>query len=191
MNKADEKNSNSRPRPRGARPWQAAAVAVALAVTALLAAACGGGGSHGPGSGSGSDQNLAAAMDSYASCIRSHGVPDFYFTRQNINPSPPPYGAVIGVDGYTFVFDSTLAYWAAEKVCKHLAPFRSTPPRDTHQEFLNALKSAECMRSHGYPDWPDPNPTRPGFMIPGSIDTNSTQFQAVAKTCGLGAPPGS
>jgi hypothetical protein len=43
------------------------------------------------------------------------------------------------------------------------------------------------MRSHGYPDWPDPDPNHLGFRIPGSIDTNSTQFQAAAKTCGVPA----
>jgi hypothetical protein len=52
-----------------------------LAITALLAAACGGGGSHASGSGTSSDQSLAVVLDSYASCMRGHGVANFYFTH--------------------------------------------------------------------------------------------------------------
>jgi hypothetical protein len=178
----EQKTSKSGSRAAGARPWRAAAVAAALAATALLAAACDG--SHPPESGS--DQNVAAAVARFASCIRSHGVPGFYFTHQNVNPSAPPDGAVIGVGGgYTFVFASTLAFNAAAEACQHLAPFlRLTPRRETRQQFLQALKSAECMRSHGYPDWPDE--TNHGWLVPVGIDTSSTQFQTAAKTCGLG-----
>jgi hypothetical protein len=45
-----------------------------------------------------------------------------------------------------------------------------------------------CMRSHGYPDWPDPKLTGHGFRVPFGFDTSSPQFQAAARTCGL--PPG-
>jgi hypothetical protein len=179
----EQKIRNSGRRPADARPWRAATVAAALAATALLAAACGGG-PRSPGSGS--DQNVAAAVARFASCIRNHGVPGFYFTHQNVNPSAPPDGAVIDVGGgYTFVFASTLAFNAAAETCQHLAPFlRLTPPRETRHQFLQALMSAECMRSHGYPDWPDK--TKHGWLVPVGIDTNSTQFQTAAKTCGLG-----
>jgi hypothetical protein len=184
MNKDDQKNTNSARRPGGARPWRAAAVGAALAVTALVAA-CSGGGSHAPGSGSNRDQNLAVALDSFASCIRSHGVPGFHFTTST--PSPPSGWDVLGIDGYNAEYDPAPGFEAAQRACQHLNPGGMTPPHETHQQFLKAVKSAKCMQSHGYPDWPDPNPTRLGFRVPDSIDTNSTQFQAAAKTCGLPA----
>jgi hypothetical protein len=187
MSRDDHKNSNSVLRLGGAMPWRAAAVACALAATALLAAACGSGGSHAAGSGPSSGQNFAAELDSFASCVRSHGVPGFYFTTAT--PSPPPDGEVFGDHGYNVAFDpSSPAFKAAFQACQHLAPFSLNPPHASHQQFLKELKSAECMRSHGYPDWPDPNPAKLGFRVPVSIDTSSTQFQAAAKTCGL--PPG-
>jgi hypothetical protein len=121
VNKDDQANSNTRPRLGGARPWRVAALAAALAVTALLTAACSGGGphapasrsgsngggSHAPGPGSNPDQNLAVAMDSFASCMRSHGDPGFYFTRQTGTPSPPASGTgvVVDIHGYTAEVD--------------------------------------------------------------------------------------
>jgi hypothetical protein len=183
MSKDDHKNDRA-PRPGNARLWRAAAVAATLAVAAVMAAACGGGGPQAPGSGPSSDQNLATELDSFASCVRSHGVPGFHFTTT----IPPSDVASLGIGGYYAEYDSTPAFEAAQKACQHLYPGGMTPPSGTHQEFLRALRSAECMRSHGYPDWPDPDPTRLGFRVPVSIDTNSPQFQAAAKTCGL--PPG-
>jgi hypothetical protein len=84
--------NDSGPPPGDARPWRTAAVFAALAATALLAAACGGGGSHASGSGPNPDQNFAVALDAFASCMRSHGDPNFYFTRQTGTPSPRPMG---------------------------------------------------------------------------------------------------
>jgi hypothetical protein len=193
MNKDEQQNNSNGPRPGWARAWRAAGVVAALALTALLAAACGGGGS----SGSSSDQNMTAQLEAFASCVRSHGIPGFYFTRQTGTPSPPPAGTAPGAvmarnfNGYSVEFDpSSPVFEAAEKACLHLAPFFDrTPPRESHQEFLQALKSVDCLRSHGYPNWPDP-PHELGVSIPAGVDTSTPQFQAADKTCRLGAPPG-
>jgi hypothetical protein len=181
VDKDDQKNDRG-PRPDGTRLWRAAAVVAALAATGLLAAACGG--SQAPGSGPSSDQNLAAELDSFASCMRSHGVASFYFTKA----SPPPDVASLGMDGYYAEYTSTQASFnAAQKACQHLDPM-GTAPSGTHGQFLKLLKSAECMRSHGYADWPDPSPAHLGFRVPVSIDTSSPEFETAARTCGL--PPG-
>lgn len=177
MSKDDQQNERNA-RPRNARPWRIVAVVAALPVAGLLAAACGGGGSQSSG------QNLAAELDSFASCVRSHGVPGFYFTTSI--PSAPPDGGVIGDHQYYAAFDSNSAFEAAQKACQRLDPM-GTPSSVTHQQFLKALRSAQCMRSHGYSNWPDPNPNQRGFRVPVSIDTSSPQFQAAAKACGL--PP--
>jgi len=52
-----------------------------------------------------------------------------------------------------------------------------------------ALSYAQCMRSHGIQDFPDPtvqdnaHAKGVGFSMPGSIDTSSHQFKSAAKTC--------
>jgi hypothetical protein len=186
VNKDDRQNSSSGSRPGDGVLRRAAAVGAALAVTALPTAACGSGGSHAPGSSS--DQDTTAQLDSFASCMRSHGVPGFYFTRQRGTPSPPPPGGALvarSFNGYSVEFDpASPAFKAAEKACLHLAPFFSrTPPRESRQQFLRALKSVDCLRSHGYPDWPDP-PRSLGVTVPVGVDTSSPRFEAAVKKCG-------
>jgi hypothetical protein len=175
----------------GARLRRAAAIIAALALTGLLAAACGGGGPRPSGSGPSSDQSLAAVLDSFASCMRSHGEPDFYFTHSVTPPGPPQPGQlVLGFRGFFATADSGAQFQSAQKACRHLLPFGNASGSPTHQEFLSAVKAAQCMRSHGYPSWPDPNPNANGVSLPAGVDANSTQFQAAAKTCGVSVPPG-
>jgi hypothetical protein len=182
VDKGDQMNSNSGSCQGNARPWRAAGMVTALAVTALVAAACGGGGSHGSGSGSSSDQNVGAQMNAYASCMRSHGDPSFSFSRQTGTSSPPGDGAIVDVNGHVEIDPSSPGYEGAQKTCGYLQPsvFSSTPPQQSHQQFVAQLKFAECMRSHGYPNFPDP--TKHG-VIPAGIDVNTLQFQAAVKEC--------
>jgi hypothetical protein len=181
VNSGDQMNSNSGSCRGNAKPWRAAGMAAALAVTALVAAACGGGGSHASGSGSSSDQNIGAQMNYYASCMRSHGDPTFYFNQTGTS-SPP---ATVDINGHIEIDPSSPGYQGAEKTCGHLLPsvFSSTPPQQSHQQFVANLKFAECMRSHGYPNFPEPSPAK-HLVIPAGIDVNTPQFQAAVKTCG-------
>jgi hypothetical protein len=174
----------------GARPWWTATVVAAVVAAGIAAVACGGQGSHPAGPGAASDQNMAVILDSYASCVRSHGVPNFYFTHRAAPPSAPPPGTfVVGYRGWFAETASDAQFRSARNACQHLLPFGNAQSSDTHQEFLGALKAARCMRSHGYPNWPDPNPGAGGVGVPAGVDTESPQFQAAAKTCGVSVPP--
>lgn len=172
-------------RPVGLR--HAAAVA-ALAGAVLLAAACSGGGSHPSGSptpGQGSVQQ----MDRFAQCMRSHGEPNFYFS--NPQSTPNPSATVLTFMGYQVigVDPQTAQFASAMKSCKHLLP--GGGPRPVSQQQLNSMvKSAACMRAHGFPDYPDPQRGANGGVeelpLPSDIDTSSPQFLAAQKACGEG-----
>ncbi len=173
---------------RSARPagtaWLRPGLLAILAATALLAAGCGGG-SHPPGSGAVTRQNLSAQLDAYASCVRGHGVPDFYISRAG--SAPPSPGTVQEVfHGWVIPVDPSPS---AQKACQHLLPRHNLPTAgELHHQFVQALQAARCMRSHGYPNWPDPtvqNGLVPDF-VPAGIDVNSPRFQATAKACGAG-----
>jgi hypothetical protein len=187
-------NGNSGAGPARLWPWwlRAVAPAAALAGIALLAAACGGG-LHPAGSGASTPSNLAVAMDSYVQCMHKHGVPSLYVSRAS--SSPNPNSVLLIFHGYAIegANPSSPQFQSASKACQQLLP-HGTPPTaaELHQQFIQSLKSARCMRAHGYPDWPDPqvvNGRVPQF-IPSNIDTGSPQFQSAAKTCGEPVPPG-
>jgi hypothetical protein len=179
------KQDSARIRRRGRGLRQAT---VAAAATALLAAACSGGGSHpsapatpGPGS--------VQQMDLFARCMRSHGEPDFYLTTRQRNSNPS--ATVLSIMGYQVagIDPQTAQFASAMKSCKHLLPGGGGQPMS--QKQLNSLvKEAECMRAHGYPDYPDPERAPNGGVeeqpLPSSIDTSSPQFQAAEKACGEG-----
>jgi hypothetical protein len=78
-----------RPRWLAAGLTRAALLSAALAGAALLAAGCGGGS---PAAAPSASHGLptAAMLDSFASCVRSRGVPDFYFSRPTTSAADTP-----------------------------------------------------------------------------------------------------
>jgi hypothetical protein len=180
---------------RGRVRLRGVAAVAALAVAAPLAAACGGG-SHPAGPGASTQPNLAVAMASYVQCMHKHGVPGLSVSHVAHPPgSLNPNGTLLIFHGYAIQGASpgSPQFESANKSCQRLLP-HGTPPTaaELHQQFIQALKSARCMRAHGYPGWPDPqvvNGRVPNF-IPSDMDVHSPQFQAAAKACGEGLPPG-
>jgi hypothetical protein len=117
---------------------------VAVLATSVLIAGCGGG-SHATVT---TSQNTLAA---YASCIRSHGVSDF----------PDPTGGQGIPKDKIPVWNPRLP--AASKACAHLMPTAGLGPQvtaqQTHTRVANAIAFARCVRSHGFPRFPDPTNT--------------------------------
>lgn len=174
---------------------------------AVALAACGGSSpttpsSHSAFKGGGNGLKLAE-------CMRSHGVPDF--------PDPPSgsgggnliqessRGSIsVTVDGHKLNVSGP-AFQRAMQTCQKLQP--QGPPISGAQLAKlqkGALKMAECMRSHGVPNFPDPTvSTGPGGRGVGirlgvkgaggsGIDPQSPAFQAAQKTCMplIGGPKG-
>jgi len=188
---------------------------VALASIALLVAGCGssssssgvahlststsgdspvsGGGSSSPDSSASTQQKMVA----YAQCMRTHGVPEFPEPTEGklLFRSSDKNGHVTGLNPESAQFQ------AAQKVCGKLAPNGGKPPSAAEQTKMQeqGLKFSQCMRSHGVPNFPDPefrhSGAGVGIRIGGKgsgIDPNSPQFKAAQKTCqsDLPRPPG-
>lgn len=177
--------------------------AVATVLLSLLAAGCGGGGSPGIAS-VGSSTSATTTSDSsaggggkatgllaYASCMRSHGVPGF---------PDPVSGGGISKEQVVSAFRAVSASQgdAAQNACRHLLPANgslgggqpSAPV--TVADRADYLKAAACMRSHGFPSFPDPTfpPNSVNVDIPSSIDQNSSKFKSAATTCVKFIPAG-
>jgi hypothetical protein len=147
----------------------------------LLATGCAG---NSPASTSNAHANAGQAL-AFARCMRSHGVPEF--------PDP-------GASLPSHLDPRSPAFQAAQQACRQLDPKRLPPP--THPsagQRQAALRFAQCMRTHGYPRFPDPTPTLPstpsGIVLgafavfyvlgPTGIHAHSPGFLHAATACGV------
>jgi hypothetical protein len=166
-----------------------AAVAAAMAGLALLAA-CG----ASPSTASGGAANASAAASpasavAYSQCMRSHGVPAYPDPNSNGDlPKITP-----GNESQLGVTDSRFS--AAGKACQSLWPYQAPTQAQQRQELTNDLKFAQCMRSHGLPDFPDPTTSSGGrveFVLSSRLGINprSPQVLAKARECESVLPAG-
>jgi hypothetical protein len=180
---------------RGARRQAPAGLlAAALAGAVLLTAGCGGGTAN-AGASNGPGGVTVQKVDSFAACMRGHGVPNFYLSPKTAEPDPSSSQLVLSILGYqvTGINPQTQQFQSAMKACRHILGIHPPSQAVQHKQFVQALKQAACMRSHGYPDWPDPQmgPNGQGIMIPappGNVNPNSPQVQKAAKACRMGLP---
>jgi hypothetical protein len=174
-----------------------AAGMLAAAGLFLLAAGCGhGGSSSGGGSSNAGGSTSSASPVVYSACVRSHGVPNY--------PDPDSSGQLPKTDAGQLGVSSS-QYVAAQHACRHLLPTGGSirqqegecmpnndcPPALVQQMMTWDRELAQCMRSHGVPNFPDPTnggASGPWFNITkaGISDaaSHSRQFMAKLDDCG-------
>jgi hypothetical protein len=191
-------NDRTRVMRRPRRAWQptgrAAAAIIAMAGLALLAAGCGGGNDSG-GRGVanvGSSTSASSSASSSASngplafsrCMRSRGVPNF--------PDPSGRGAVPKETPQQLGVGSS-RYQTAQTACAHLLPNSGGLSRGEVQQAWSGTRNfAQCMRSHGVSNWPDPTDDGTGspvFYLQNKIDANASQIVTKMHACLHLIPP--
>lgn len=170
------------------RPLILASV-VAVAAVSLLAAGCGGGGSPGVGTGAASSTTATTTTTSngalaFAQCLRSHGLPKW--------PDPTSSGAFDKSKLQQTGYSVSQVRAVEDGPCKHLQPASPAAPTITAADRTDYLEAAACMRSHGFPDFPDP--TFPDnnihLDIPSSIDQDASRYRSAATICTKLIPAG-
>jgi hypothetical protein len=162
------------------RPLQRPGRIVAGVAVALVAACSGGSG--GPDVANVASSSASAVSSSggpasndsvaYSRCIRSHGVPEF----PDPNGSNSSGGIPKGTAQQFGVSSSQLQ--AAQRACQYALPTGSFQqaanlcmmngecPQALVQRILTAERTyAQCMRSHGVPNWPDPTTDSAGRPV--------------------------
>jgi hypothetical protein len=129
----------------------------AAAIAAAVIAACG---SNSPSASSSSSSGghltyAQAQLDAarFAGCMRSHGVPNF----------PDPTSPREFKDSFSSSAAQSPAFQSAETACRHLLPGGGRPNQSatrSQAQIAALLAFARCLRSHGFPNFPDP--TRSG-----------------------------
>jgi hypothetical protein len=114
----------------------------------------------------------------YSACMRSHGVPNF--------PDPNSSGTIAKGSAQQFgVSDSR--YQAARTACAHLLPTSGEASQTEIQRAMDGMRSfAQCMRSDGVTNWPDPSTDRagyPAFYLQGEIDMNAPRIVTKVQAC--------
>ncbi|MGB9112436.1 MAG: hypothetical protein WCF24_06895, partial [Acidimicrobiales bacterium] len=131
----------------------------------------------------------------YVSCMRSHGVSNF--------PAPASLATSAGIKAAKGQMvrvaaseASSPTFQAASRACaKYGGPTSSSPLHVSTQEMQKLLAVSRCMRAHGVPNYPDPNPITGALTTPAGLDKRSPQVLAALRACsslgraaGLGPP---
>lgn len=117
---------------------------------------------------------LAEAL-AYSQCIRSHGVSNF----------PDPVQTPDGGYGYRTkgIDPNSGTFQAALQACKALpSPWSSAGQQLSSAQQQAWLNWAQCIRTHGEPDFPDPTFSGSEVHDP-SVASNSPQLQPAMETC--------
>jgi hypothetical protein len=158
---------------------QACGVAVVLAGILVFAAACGDSSAPSSQSSSSSKSTYQQAVD-FAECMRAHGVPNF--------PDPNSQGQFVFTQG-NGIDPNSPQFQSARSACQNLLPAGSAGQPSQNQS--QTVKFAQCMRSHGVPNFPDPQTQGGGSFFSGNgIDPNSPQFQSALRACRSLLPSG-
>lgn len=179
------------------------AVVGLVSALGLLAAACGGGstdpnagkrgtvsnstpavalpGSSGAGSsvaGSSGQANQSQQLQ-FAECMRSNGVPNY--------PDPSADGGTLRAMSAAGIDSQSSTYQAALEACRKYTPAGRLTPAQSAADNARGIEFAQCMRSHGLPNFPDPtsgpNGQPAANLGSAGIDPNSPTLQAANQAC--------
>jgi hypothetical protein len=160
------------------------------AVGGVLLAACGSSSTPTTARSSGVTSDTAIK---FSQCMRAHGVSNF--------PDPGSHGT-FDFGPQSGINPQSPAFQAAQQACKQFAPVKGPPPTMSESQRQAAFRFAQCMRSHGVPNFPDPTQTAPSgavrvlvlngmvFALGPGIDPKSPGFRQAASMCGVRPPPG-
>jgi hypothetical protein len=138
------------------RPALALLTAVAMAV---ITAGCGG---NSPSSASVSGASASGkggpgeAAFQFSACMRNHGVNNF--PDPKVKTSANGTSVAIGINPS---ISGQPAFKSAQKACQHIlgnpGSGPDSNPAQQHARLQAALAFAHCLRTHGFPNFPDPN----------------------------------
>ena len=155
---------------RSRRVRRVGVIALTVMSCAIAAAACG---STKPATTTASLNPSAAAVQQaalgFSKCMRAHGVSNF--------PDPASNGQAATSD---HVNKRSPAFQTAARACHPQATAMADLKPKTSR--ARELREAECMRTHGVPNFPDPLPGG-GYDYTGSLNPNSPAFQRASNEC--------
>jgi hypothetical protein len=120
---------------------------------------------------------------SYARCMRANGEPTW--------PDPDRQGNYDRPQAFWYSFHGP-PYLTAMTACQGLVPLRPAAAAQARRDYRSSRRYAACMRSSGYPSFPDPTPipdvkfTTPQIRAQG-IHVKTPRFGSTSATCAFRA----
>jgi hypothetical protein len=160
-------------------PSHLLAVLAAIAAATMIAAC----GSSSPSSSSSTGPLTASQLRhaeqdavSFAGCMRSHGL-------RNFPDSPNDQKRLLSSSS-----GQAPAVQSAEGACSHFLAHggQSQSPASTHTQVVDGVAFARCIRSHGFPSFPDPSSTgqlNHGMLANAGINLHQPAVVQAADAC--------
>ena len=161
-------NLTRRDRGRGQVVLACGASVAALLASALAGCSAAGGTSSASATSSSTPDDATMAI---VNCYRAHGDPSF---------PDPVYDP--GDGRWHFAISPGSAPASTQQACQHLFPSSDASPPVPQAQFQQLVRYAECIRQHGVPNWPDPDPDG-SFPLPSSIHQKDAANRAAGAAC--------
>jgi hypothetical protein len=146
-----------------------------LALLAAVAAGCGGVHAAAPGATSTSrTASLARAWHQVVLCARAHGLPNLQ------DPQIDPSGKAIFPNGLTIPPETRRA---CQSMANRLIPDAAPDQPPTAAQLASLRAFAQCLRQHGVPNWPDPNPDGSFSPPPEIAHSLKSLYRSQLDTC--------
>lgn len=162
-------------------------LAAVLVTAGVLVAACSSGSDPAPSSGASAQPSSANESGiAFAACMRANGVPNFPDSAISDNNGRLEVNMPSGIDTNSSQFQSAM------QTCRKDLPNGGSGNGSSSGSNTQAvIKFANCMRSHGVPNFPEPN-AQGQELITGSsgVNPNSPQFQSAMEACQSLLPAG-
>lgn len=143
-------------------------LAAACVIAGAMLAACSSAATstHAP---SGQAQSGQAEIEAVVQCYRAHGDPGF---------PDPVYDPSDG--NWHFAISPGTAPQSTQQACQQLFPSGAASPPVSQAQFAKLVQLADCIRHHGVPAWPDPNPQGQFRLPPPLLNKSPAQERAFA-----------
>jgi hypothetical protein len=122
-------------------------------------------------SSTGNSSTPDAGTAAIVACYRAHGDPSF---------PDPVYDP--GDGEWHFAVSPGTAPASTRQACQHLFPSGNASPPVPQARFQALVRLAECLRQHGVPNWPDPDPDG-SYPLPPALQTKTPAYVRAAQDC--------
>lgn len=149
-----------------------------LACGAILTTLAGCSAAGGATSSATSSRTPDDATMAIVTCYRTHGDPSF---------PDPVYDP--GDGRWHFAVSPGSAPAGTQQACQHLFPTTNVSPPVPQAQFQQLVRLAACIRQHGVPAWPDPDPNG-SYPLPPSLQTKTPAYARAIQACQRYVPSG-